>query len=296
MGLNLNAVGTTSEPSERSWDHKDALLYALGVGAGALDPTGFELEFTSENSRGIEQKVLPTFATIVGQGGRAMANIGEIDFTQLVHGEQTIVLHGEIPVAGTVQVTSTVVGMYDKGSAGLVVMESVSVDSATGKPAFTTRTGLFIRGAGGFGGPRGPEGDAESELAAEPVPEREPDEQVAYATRADQALLYRLSGDRNPLHSDPAFAKLAGFDRPILHGLCTYGFTGRGLLHLVCNSDVAAFGSMRARFSRPTMPGDTLTISIWDVSAQSPGAYRFRTQNQHGEVVIDGGLFRTAAR
>ena len=117
---------------------------------------------------------------------------------------------------------------------------------------------------------------------------------VSYATRTDQALLYRLSGDRNPLHSDPTFAKRAGFDRPILHGLCTYGFTGRALLHAVCGSDPARFGAMRARFSKPTMPGDTLTVSVWDVGDRVPGAYRFRTETQRGETVIDAGLFSTA--
>jgi acyl dehydratase len=293
MGLNLDAVGLTSEPSERTWDHRDALLYALGVGAGALDPTGFELEFTTENSAGVDQKVLPTFATIVGQGGRMMGDLGDIDMTKLVHGEQVIILHGAIPVSGTVRITTTVAGMYDKGSGGLVVLESESVDATTGAPAFTTRTGLFIREAGGFGGPRGPEGDEDSALVSQPVPSREPDEVVSYATRSDQALLYRLSGDRNPLHSDPTFAKRAGFDRPILHGLCTYGFTGRGLLHAACGSDPSRFGSMRARFSRPTLPGDTLSISIWDIGQESAGAYRFRTENQRGEVVIDGGLLRT---
>jgi len=295
MGLNLDAVGMTSEPSERSWDQRDALLYALGVGAGALDPTGFELEFTTENTAGLDQKVLPTFATIVGQGGRPMADLGDIDMTKLVHGEQVIILHGEIPVSGTVRITTTVAGMYDKGSAGLVVLESESVDATTGAPALTTRTGLFIREAGGFGGPRGPEGDEDSELAGRPVPSREPDEVVSYATRSDQALLYRLSGDRNPLHSDPAFAKRAGFDRPILHGLCTYGFTGRALLHAVCGSDPARFGAMRARFSKPTMPGDTLSISVWDIGDSAKGTYRFRTETQRGETVIDGGLFRLAA-
>jgi acyl dehydratase len=295
MGLNPDAVGMTSEPSERSWDHKDALVYALGVGAGALDPTGFELEFTTENTAGLDQKVLPTFATIVGQGGRPMADLGDIDMTKLVHGEQVIILHGEIPVSGTVRITTTVAGMYDKGSAGLVVLESESVDATTGAPALTTRTGLFIREAGGFGGPRGPEGDEDSELAGRPVPSREPDEVVSYTTRSDQALLYRLSGDRNPLHSDPAFAKRAGFDRPILHGLCTYGFTGRALLHAVCGSDPARFGAMRARFSKPTMPGDTLSISVWDIGDDAKGTYRFRTETQRGETVIDGGLFRLAA-
>jgi acyl dehydratase len=294
MALNPDAVGTTSDPVERSWTSKDALLYALGVGAGALDPTGFELEFTTENSAGVTQRVLPTFTTIVGQGGGTRASLGDFDPAMLVHGEQSIALHGEIPTDGRISITTTVAGMYDKGSAGVVVLESESRHADSGELAFTGRSSLFIRGAGGFGGPRNPEGDEESELAAEPLPTREPDEVVTYATRGDQALLYRLNGDRNPLHSDPAFAKRAGFDRPILHGLCTYGFTGRGLLHIVCGSDPAGFGAMRARFSKPTMPGDALTVSVWDVSDRAAGAYRFRTETQRGETVIDGGLFRLA--
>lgn len=294
MGLNLDAVGSTSDPVERSWDSKDALLYALGVGAGALDPTGFELDLTTENSDGLTQRVLPTFTTIIGQGGGGRDSIGDFDPAMLVHGEQSIALHGEVPTKGTVSITTTVAGMYDKGAAGLVVLESESRLAASGELAFTTRTALFIRGAGGFGGPRNPEGDTETELASLALPGREPDEVVTYATRPDQALLYRLSGDRNPLHSDPVFAKRAGFDKPILHGLCTYGFTGRGLLHMVCGSDPLRFGSMRARFSKPTMPGDTLTISVWDIGAEAAGFYRFRTETQRGETVIDAGLFQLA--
>ena len=294
MGLNPDAVGSTSEPSERSWDHRDALLYALGVGAGALDPTGFELDLTTENSVGVTQRVLPTFTTIVGQAGGARESIGDFDPAMLVHGEQAIRLHGEIPTAGTVSIVTKVAGMYDKGSAGLVVLESESRHADSGELAFTNRSTLFIRGAGGFGGPRNPEGDEESALAAEPLPTREPDEVVSYATRPDQALLYRLSGDRNPLHSDPTFAKRAGFERPILHGLCTYGFTGRALLHTVCGSDPARFGAVRARFSKPTMPGDTLTISVWDIGDDAKDAYRFRTETQRGETVIDAGLFQLA--
>jgi acyl dehydratase len=294
MALDPTAVGTTSEPVQRSWTSKDALLYALGVGAGALDATGFELEFTTENSHGVTQRVLPTFTTIVGQGGGGRRSIGDFDPAMLVHGEQSIRLHGELPADGAISITTTVAGMYDKGSAGLVVLESESRHADSGELAFTSSSSLFIRGAGGFGGPRNPEGDEETSLAAEPLPTREPDETVSYSTRSDQALLYRLNGDRNPLHSDPAFAKRAGFDRPILHGLCTYGFTGRALLHTVCGSDPARFGAMRARFSKPTMPGDTLTISVWDIGDAVPGAYRFRTETQKGETVIDAGLFRLA--
>ncbi len=115
---------------------------------------------------------------------------------------------------------------------------------------------------------------------------------MRYATRSDQALLYRLSGDRNPLHSDPSFAKRAGFERPILHGLCSYGFAGRALLNAICDGDSHRFLSMRARFSKPTYPGDELTTSIWDVSDRCEGTYRFHTENQRGERVIDSGLFR----
>ncbi len=280
MPMNLDAIGSTSEPVSRSWTSTDCLLYALGVGAGALDPTGFELEYCTENSTDVEQRVLPTFATIVGLGGAGRSSIGTFDPAMLVHGEQSIEMHGTIPADGSVITTSTVEGVFDKGSGALVVIESASVDGASGAPCFSSRSALFIRGEGGFGGDRGP---ASSGAAAE----GEADEVVSYTTRTDQALLYRLSGDRNPLHSDPVFAKRAGFDRPILHGLCTYGFTGRALLHTLCGSDPARFRSMHARFSRPTFPGDTLSISMWVDGNEAT----FRTENQRGETVIDGGRF-----
>jgi acyl dehydratase len=282
--MNLDAVGSTSEPTTRSWTSTDCLLYALGVGAGALEPAGFELEYTTENSAGFEQRVLPTFATIVGMGGASRSSLGTFDPAMLVHGEQSIELHGPIAPDGAVTTTSTVAGIYDKGSGALAVIASHSVDAATGAPCFSTKSALFIRGEGGFGGDRGP---SSSGAAA---PQGEPDEVVSYPTRPDQALVYRLSGDRNPLHSDPAFAKRAGFDRPILHGLCTYGFTGRALLHTLCGSDPTHFRSMHARFSRPTLPGDTLTVSMW----VGDGEVAFRTENQRGETVIDGGRFVVA--
>jgi len=280
MPMNLEAIGSTSEPVTRSWTSTDCLLYALGVGVGALDPTGFELEFSTENSAEVTQRVLPTFATIVGMGGGPRSTLGTFDPAMLVHGEQSIELHRAIAPDGAVTTTSTVTGIFDKGSGALAVIESESVDAATATPCFTTRSALFIRGEGGFGGDRGP-------TTVGAAPDGEADEVVSYATRPDQALLYRLSGDRNPLHSDPVFAKRAGFDRPILHGLCTYGFTGRALLHALCGSDPERFRSMHARFSRPTFPGDTLTVSMW----VHDGEAAFRTENQRGETVIDGGRF-----
>ncbi len=284
MPMNLDAVGAVSAPVERSWSSTDCLLYALGVGAGSLDATDFELEFTTENSADRPQQVLPTFAAVMGGGGPSRTTLGSFDLAMLVHGEQAIELSGPIPPDGTVRTTSVVTGIYDKGSGAVVVSESTSVDAHSGEPRFASTTSLFIRGEGGFGGERGPS------TSAEPWPGREPDDVVTYAVRPDQALVYRLSGDRNPLHSDPVFAKRAGFDRPILHGLCTYGFTGRALLHAVCGSDPARFRSMSGRFSRPTYPGDTLTVSMWN----DGDGVRFRTDNQRGETVIDAGRFVSA--
>jgi acyl dehydratase len=279
--MNLDSVGAVSEPSERSWTSKDCLLYALGVGAGQTDPTGFELEFTTENSQNVAQRVLPTFPVIVGMGGGAMPSFGEFNWAMLVHGEQAIEVFGEIPPDGTIVSTTRIVGIYDKGSGALAVMETASKYTDSGAPAFNARFAAFIRGEGGFGESRGPE------LPPRPaIPERAPDHEVTYPTRTDQALLYRLSGDRNPLHADPEFAKLAGFEKPILHGLCSYGFTGRALLHTLCGSDPAKFTGMDARFSRPVMPGDELTVRMW---RDGDGAALFRTVTQDGTVVIDGG-------
>jgi len=258
MPLNPDAVGTTTEPSEAKWTSKDSLLYALGVGAGATDPTGFELEFTTENSDGVEQKALPTMPVVIGGTGGAgpMNAIGTFDWAMLVHGEQAITLHKPVPVAGNAMVTGKVAAMYDKGKAAVVVLESEAREPG-GDLLWTTSMSAFIRGEGGWGGDRGPSGPRNV------PPDRAPDQVVSYTTRTDQALLYRLNGDRNPLHSDPAFAALAGFPKPILHGLCTYGFTGRALLHAVCGSDPARFKSIEGRFSSPVMPGDTLDVKIW---------------------------------
>jgi acyl dehydratase len=278
MALNHSLVGVPGEPAERSWDSKDALLYAVGVGAGLGDPLN-ELEFTTENSEGIEQQVLPTYAVLIAQG-RTSGQLGDFDRAMVVHAEQAVELHRPLPVAGTVRTTSTVTGIYDKGSGALVVTENVAVDAATGEPLATTRSSAFIRGEGGFGGERGTD-------AAWDRPDREPDHQVTYQTRPEQALVYRLSGDRNPLHVDPKFAARGGFDRPILHGLCTYGVTGRALLHVLCDSEPARFRSMSGRFSRPVWPGESLTVSVWRQDGSDTAL--FQTTKDDGTVVIDRG-------
>jgi len=280
MPINPDAVGTITAPVENSWTANDCLLYALGVGAGSIDPTGFELEFTTDNSMDVAPRVLPTFAVVAGFGSpEAFGRIGSFNPMMLVHGEQAFELHAPLPVEGHITTVTTITGIYDKGSGAVIATESVSTDVATGKPLFTNRSSVFIRGEGGWGGDRGPSGKAEP-------PDRDADHHVTYHTRPDQALLYRLSGDHNPLHSDPKFAALAGFPKPILHGLCTYGFTGRALLHTLCGSDPDRLVSMSGRFSKPVFPGDDLTVQMWELG---DGDAFYRTSTQSGEVVIDAG-------
>lgn len=279
MPINPDAVGSKSEPTRRKWSNKDALIYALGVGAGAADPL-HELEFTTENTSDRPQRALPTIAVVLGPLGGAFGSIGSFNPAMLVHGEQGITLHQEIPVEGELEAVSEITGIYDKGKGAVVVTESTATLVATGEPLFSTRMSAFIRGEGGWGGDRGPSGTPNA------APERAPDHTVTVQTRTDQALLYRLSGDRNPLHSDPAFAAMGGFDKPILHGLCTYGFTGRALLHELCGSDPARFTGMDARFSSPVMPGEALTVNAWD---DGEGTAIFQTCGQDQRVVIDAG-------
>jgi acyl dehydratase len=283
MPLDMSAIGREVGPSTVSWDSRDAMLYALGVGAGQADPYD-ELRFTTENSEGQALAVLPVYAVVLIQRSGTRAEMGPIDRTRLVHAEQGFVLHKPLPVEGSVQVTTKITGMYDKGSGALVTTTSRAVDAASGELLVEADSAAFIRGVGGLGGPRGPAG-------AEPCPSRAPDIEIATGTRPDQALLYRLSGDRNPLHSDPAFARRGGFDRPILHGMCTYGITGRHLLHAVCSGDPARLRSMSARFTRPVMPGDPLTVQAW----VEGDTVRFRTLGAGGQPVIDFGTLRRAA-
>ena len=273
MPINPDAVGTVGTPTRRSWNSKDALLYAVGVGAGTD-----ELEFTTENTKDLPQKVLPTFGVIIGGGGAPMDKVGSFNPALMVHGEQGIELLADIPPDGEIESVGKCTGIWDKGAAAVLEFTSESTDVATGKPLLRTRMTLFCRGEGGWGGDRGPSEKIQ-------FPDRAPDHQISYTTREDQALTYRLSGDRNPLHSDPSFSALGGFEIPILHGLCSYGFTGRALLHGPCGGDPSKFGAMNARFSKPVIPGDTLTISMWE----DAGRFLFRTTNQHDDVVIDQG-------
>jgi acyl dehydratase len=283
MPLNPDAVGSTSEPVETSWTSKDALLYAVGIGAGHN-----ELAFTTENTSGVDQLVFPTFPVVIGWGrGSAMGNIGTFNPAMLVHGQQAVTLHRPIPVAGTATIVSEVTAMHDKGTAAVVVSETRA--TLDGEPLYTNTSSAFIRGEGGWGGDRGPSGQRNV------PPDRAPDHEVTYQTSPDQAFVYRLSGDRNPLHTDPAFAAMGGFDRPILHGLCSYGFTGRALLHALCGGDPTRFHHIEARFASPVLPGDALTIRAWSLGN---GESVFTTSAHDpadpstARVVIDQGLVR----
>jgi acyl dehydratase len=284
MPVNPDAVGAKGEPRHWSWNADDCLLYALGIGAGVADPVGYELEFTTENTAGVDQKVFPTFAVMAGfkgQGGKsAMADAGTWDNRMLVHGEQGVTLHRPLPTSGTVELVDEITGIYDKGKGAVVATKTVATSVDDGQPLVELTSSVFIMGEGGFGGDRGP---TEKPNVA---PDADPDYEVTYQTRPDQALLYRLCGDRNPLHSDKQFSDVGGFPKPILHGLCTYGFTGRALLHTLCDSDPERFNSMEGRFSSPVMPGEELTVKVWN---DGTGKAIFQTAGGDGRVVIDNG-------
>lgn len=288
MGINPDAVGATGGPTERSWTSRDSMLYAVGIGAGAEDPFGSELEFTTNNSHDIEQRTFPTQGVVIGFGaGGAMGKAGDLDWGRLLHGSQGITVHRPIPIEGTVEITDSISGIWDKGEGRNAIIDTTAkaVLKETGEELFELRGSVVIRGSGGFGGV---EGDTAPKVSA---PDRDADFELTYQTRQDQALTYRLSGDYNPLHSDPWFAtELAGFPKPILHGLCTYGFTGRALLHTVCDGDPSRFVSMDSRFSSPVFPGDSLTLQAWVNGNEA--IYRTIAQKGTDEerVVIDNGL------
>jgi acyl dehydratase len=277
MALDHGIVGVKRGPWTRDWTSTDSLTYALGVGAGQLDPTS-ELAFTTENTAGVAQQALPTYAIVIAQFGGPQIGLQGVDFTQLLHAEQALTMHRPMPVAGSVSLTSTVTDIFDKGKGALVVNEVTAIDPDDGVPVFTTRSSVFIRGEGGFGGDRGPS-------AAFAVPERPADAELRFPTSVNQALLYRLSGDHNPLHTDPAFAAAGGFDRPILHGLCTYGVAVRLLLGEFCDGDASRLRAVSGRFTKPVWPGDELVVTAW----ADGDTVLFRTANGAGDVVVDHG-------
>ena len=249
------ARGATLAPSEGAWNRDDVILYHLGIGAGvgrATDPK--ELEYTFEKNL----KALPSFAVIpvFGSLGRIAEIPGiQINFALMLHGEQEIAIHRPLPVEAEIESTGRVAGVYDKGKAALIVLE-VETREKNGAPLFTNRFSLFARGEGGFGGESGPA----PRFAA---PDRAPDAVVESPTTPHQTLLYRLSGDKNPLHVDPGFARLGGFDTPILHGLCSYGVVCKAVVDEMLDGDVSAVAGYAVRFAGVVFPGETIQTSMW---------------------------------
>ncbi|MEU6576906.1 MaoC/PaaZ C-terminal domain-containing protein [Streptomyces sp. NPDC046805] len=249
------ALAAAPRCGEIAWEPGDVQLYHLGIGAGvpATDPD--ELRYTLES----RLRVLPSFATVAGGGppgvisGLSMPGI-DVDLAQVLHGGQSLTLHRPVPPRGTATAVDRIAAVHDKGSAAVLVLRTEVAD--TDGPLWTSEAEIFVRGEGGWGGDRGP--------SSRPAPPTgEPDRTALRPTREDQALLYRLTGDHNPLHADPEFARLAGFDRPILHGLCTYGCTLKAVVDTLLGGDVTRVRSYTTRFAGVVYPGETLRIRMW---------------------------------
>lgn len=255
------AVGADLGATTFSWSPREVALYNLAVGGAhdPMDPTG--LVYVDD----VAPKVLPTFATVAAtflasEPPKVSFPGVDIDLAKVVHGSQEVQVHRPLPASGTATTRTRIAEVQDKGSAAVIVQESATHDEA-GNPLWTARSSIFAKGEGGFGGDRG----SSTRIA---LPDRAPDHELTAPTLPQQALLYRLCGDRNPLHSDPAFAAAAGFPRPILHGLCTYGTVCRTLIDEVLGGDTNAVAGFGASFAGIVFPGETLRIRAWEDGAR----------------------------
>jgi acyl dehydratase len=266
--MNLRTLG-----HEVHYTDRDVMLYGLGVGFGRDPLNTRELRFVYEN----DLQTVPTFATVIGFSHTTLARSG-LNFFQVVHGEQRLTVHKPLPPEAEVICDEHVAGAIDKGEGkgALILLEKVIREKSSGDKLCTLGFTVFARGDGGFGGPK--EGAPLPHL----LPERGPDLVVESETRPDQALLYALSGDRNPLHRDPNVAKMAGYDRPILHGLCTYGVACRAVIANVCDFDAKKITEFDARFSAPVFPGETIVTQIW---VDGP-VVSFRSKVKERDVVV----------
>ncbi len=274
MALNLDLIGQSTEPLTHEYEWRDVVLYALGVGA-----TPDELDYVYEGRGPV---VLPTFA-VVPAFTSLLDTCGKLgaDLLKVLHGEQQIRIHRPIPPSGAFQTTATVDGVYDKGKGALAVISMKTTDKS-GEPVFDNVASIFVRGEGGFGGDRGPAAEK-----LEPPEGQDPAFSITEQTSPSQGALYRLSGDLNPLHIEPEFAKKAGFERPILHGLCTYGFAGRAIIQGACGGDPTKLAGLSARFTGVVYPGETLTTSGWRLP---DGRYAVTTTTQDGRTVLGNAV------
>jgi acyl dehydratase len=241
-------------PVEQKYGPKDCMLYALGVGFGHDPMNEEELAFVYEKNL----KVLPTMATVLGYGGSWARDAG-VDQVKVVNGEQGFTLHQPLKPQGTLVGQTRILEVIDKGAdkGALILSERRITDKATGELVATVTQTAFCRGDGGFGGP------PRAAPPPHPIPTRAPDVTCDLPTRPEAALIYRLSGDYNPLHAEPAFAKAAGFERPILHGLGTFGVSGHALLKTLCGYEPRRLVSFGCRFSAPVFPSETIRTEMW---------------------------------
>ena len=264
---------------------QDTALYNFSVGLGQDPMDERQLDFLYEP----RLKAMPSMPVVLGAPGFWSRNPDTgIDWKQILHGEQGLVLHRPLPVEGEVIGRSRVTGLVDRGEGkgALMYSEREVVDAETGEALATLTSTSFLRGDGGFGGPSGPV------KRPHPEPERAPDMALDLATRPEQALVYRLNSDLNPLHIDPAVARDAGFPRPILHGLCTFGTVCHALLRSLCGYDPARFGAVDLRFSSPVFPGETIRTEVW--REEGGAAFRARA-TERDKVVVSNGRFRCAS-
>lgn len=256
MALDYDKImSIKNEPTEFTYDEDRAILYALGVGFGRDPLDANELNYVYEKN----MRAVPTMASVLGGGGGGGPSpLDHVNFAMVLHGEQRLTVHNTIPPAATVISEGKLAALVDKGDKGAYFyMESSAKLKETGEPLWTTGNTILARADGNFGGP------TEGGTTPHKLPEREPEKSFEVSTRDDQALLYALSGDHNPLHRDPEMAKVAGFPKPIIHGMCTYGTACRGILTHICDYDNTAIRSFDARFSTPMFPGETIVIDTW---------------------------------
>jgi len=257
MPIDLDvALGAELEPVEFSWTSSDVQLYHLALGAGGDPMDARELRYLTDGT----PQVLPTFSSVAAsfhmtEPPRVSFPGVEIELSRVLHASEAVTVPAPLPPSGSARAVTRVTDIWDKGKAAVILNETTVTDPA-GTLLWTTKRSIFARGEGGFGGERGPS-------TSVVVPDRTPDVEIDIPVLPQQALLYRMCGDRNPLHSDPGFASAAGFPRPILHGLCTYGMTCKALVDSVLDGDAAAVGSYGARFAGVVFPGETLRASLW---------------------------------
>jgi acyl dehydratase len=269
---------------EHAYTEKDTILYALGLGCGSDGPHSDDFKFVYE--KGLA--ALPTMAVVLASPGNWLGSKeSTVDYTKVLHGEQYLTLHRPLPAEGKVVGRGRIVELLDKGKdkGAVLYAERTIIDKASGEKVATLTSAAMLRGDGGFGGKPGPQPEPHR------IPEGAPTRHLDIKTYPNSALIYRLSGDRNPLHADPKAAEAGGFKTPILHGLCTYGVAGRAIVKACCDNDPARLKSLQVRFSSPVFPGETIRTEMWPDGSRI--SFRARAV-ERDVVVLNNGLATVA--